>query len=92
MDVERNDFTGQLLPLLKQISRSSFVSFDLEMSGINARPKQVANTAGARDAGKPTLQQQYQETKSAAEAFQVLQVGITLLEEDRERGKQGLLK
>ncbi|RDW59480.1 hypothetical protein BP6252_12567 [Coleophoma cylindrospora] len=85
MDVDRSNFTKHLLPLLKQISRASFVTFDLEMSGINARPKHIATPADGRDPGKPTLQQQYQETKEAAETFQVLQLGITLLEEDHER-------
>ena len=55
------------------------------MSGINAKPK-YGGSDRSHDIGKPSLQQQYEETKIVAETFQVLQVGITCVEEDRDRG------
>ncbi|KAK6582251.1 hypothetical protein PZA11_004659 [Diplocarpon coronariae] len=88
MEVNQSNFRRQLLPILRHIADASFVTFDLEMSGINIRPK---HSTGDRslDVGKPSLQQQYDEMRSAAETFQVLQVGITCVEEDREKGPDG---
>jgi len=61
-----------------------------EMSGIKKTNKQLQEK---RRAGpKPTLEENYLQTKEAAEAFQVLQVGICCVEEDREKGMvKGLL-
>lgn len=82
MEVTRDNFREQLLPILQHIANATYVTFDLEMSGINARPRERS-----RDIGKPSLQQQYDENKQAAEMFQVLQVGITCVEENREKGE-----
>jgi poly(A)-specific ribonuclease len=86
MEIDQVHFGRELLPILKHISEAAFISFDLEMSGITTRPKYSTRDRNHEN-GKPTLQQQYEEMKSAAETFQVLQVGITCVEEDRERGK-----
>ncbi|KAL2064443.1 hypothetical protein VTL71DRAFT_4937 [Oculimacula yallundae] len=84
MDVDQAQFRRQLLPILKHIANASFVTFDLEMSGISTRPKFSAGDR-SHDAGKPTLQQQYDDMRSAAETYQVLQFGITCVEEDRDK-------
>jgi poly(A)-specific ribonuclease len=86
MDVDQAGFRKQLLSILKNIADATFITFDLEMSGITTRPK---HSSGDRsyDAGKPTLQQQYEDMKSAAETFQILQMGITCVVEDREKGE-----
>ena len=78
-----------MLTILKHISTASFVTFDLEMSGINKRAT-FGTESNSRD-GKPTLQQMYEETKEAAETFQILQVGITCVEEDREKGEDAMI-
>lgn len=85
MEVDQTTFRSQLLAILTHISNAKFISFDFEMSGITSK---VKGGPGDRthDVGKPTLQQQYDEMKSVAESFQVLQVGICCVEEDRERG------
>jgi len=85
MEVDSTQFRPKLLSILKNISAASYVTFDLEMSGITTRPKHGAGDR-SHDVGKPSLQQQYEEMKSAAEAFQILQLGITCVEEDREKG------
>ena len=85
MEIDQGHYRKQLLTVLKHISRASFVAFDLEMSGINK--KTVFGIDGSARDGKPTLQQLYEETKEAAETFQILQVGITCVEEDREKGE-----
>jgi len=82
MEVDQSQYRKQLLPILQNIAGAAFISFDLEMSGIFSR-----GGVGDRshDVGKPDLQRQYEEVKAAAETFQVLQVGITCVEEDREK-------
>ena len=87
MDVDHEHFRKQLLPILRNIANADFVTFDLEMSGISTRPKYSSGDR-SRDVSKPTLEQQYQELKSAAEAFQVLQMGITCVGEDRDKGER----
>jgi len=77
MEVNKDEFYLALLPLLRHTANAEFVAVDLEMSGIGSNTK--------RD-GKPTLQQVYEQMKSAAETYQVLQVGITFIEKDEERG------
>ncbi|THV54710.1 hypothetical protein BGAL_0021g00120 [Botrytis galanthina] len=84
MEVDKENWQRLLLPILKDIANATFVSFDLEMSGITTRPKHTSQER-THDIGKPSLQQQYEEVKEAAETFQVLQLGITCVEEDREK-------
>jgi len=55
-----------------------------EMSGIK---KSTEQQQGQRRTGpKPTLEENYQQIREAAEAFQILQVGICCVEEDHEKG------
>ena len=87
MDVDCYNFKDRLPSILQAISRSRFVSFDLELSGIPSRQHiRVRNTA-IDEGRKQTLQQRYTEIKAAAERFQVLQLGLTCVEEDLERGR-----
>jgi poly(A)-specific ribonuclease len=85
MEVDQGHFRKQLFAILKHISTAAFVTFDLEMSGIHKRA--TFGTGDISRDGRPTLQQMYEETKEAAETFQILQVGITCVEEDREKGE-----
>ena len=84
MEVTDLNFRSQLLPILRAISNATFVAIDVEMSGISTRRYGVNERS--HDTGKPNLQQQYEESKEAAERYQILQLGITCVEEDRERG------
>ena len=84
MDVKGITFQPQLPALLEAIADSHFVAIDLELSGIQSRYSN--KPAGFIDGGKQTLQQRYEETKEAAEKYQVLQIGITCVKEDRDRG------
>jgi hypothetical protein len=86
MEVDHEHFRKELLPILRSIANADFITIDLEMSGISIRPK-FSSGDRSHNVGKPTLEQQYQELKSAAEAFQVLQIGITCVEVDREKGE-----
>ena len=85
MDISNLDFQSHIHAILRAISLSRFVSLDLELSGIPSRHfNQARNVTG--EYGKQTLQQRYAETKTAAEIYQVLQLGLTCVEEDMERG------
>ncbi|KAL9101008.1 MAG: hypothetical protein Q9163_003693 [Psora crenata] len=86
MDIDCSNFRSQLPSILQAISRSRFVSFDLELSGIPTRQHSRARNGLKDDGGKQTLQQRYTETKTAAERFQILQLGLTCVEEDHEQG------
>ncbi len=83
MDVPRQSFQYYLPRLLSAIADSHFVSFDLEFSGIASKKYGPPDSA---EGGKQTLQQRYEETKEAAERYQVLQIGLTCAWEDPENG------
>ena len=86
MDVGRHAFQGQLPSILRAISRSHFVSFDAEFSGIPGKFVAKGNNPGRNEGGKQTLQQRYEDTKRAAERYSILQLGLTCVEEDKDRG------
>lgn len=56
------------------------------MSGIGAKTRYGRN-GRAQDIGKPSLQQQYEETRNAAMKYQVLQLGLTCVSWDEENHK-----
>lgn len=80
MDITRHTFHLHLRSMLEDISRAHFVAIDLEFTGI-ARQQ---NYNKAKDF-KQTLQERYAETRSAAERYQILQVGLTCVMEDRSK-------
>lgn len=79
MDVDKFAFQARLLDILLAVGEANFVSFDLELSGVP-----VTRPGEAR--GKPSLQDRYTETKHAAEKFQILQIGLTCVREEDDRG------
>ncbi|KAK5174748.1 uncharacterized protein LTR77_001831 [Saxophila tyrrhenica] len=81
MEVDKVSFYPLLLDILTDISEAHFVAFDLELSGV---PTKQARSG--KD-GKPTLQERYLETKAAAERYQILQIGLTCVEQDIENQK-----
>ena len=83
MDVTKEQWPQMLQPMLTALSNAHFVSFDLELSGISTKTSKSPDTEGSR---KQTLEQRYQEMKAAAEKYQILQIGITVVREDTERG------
>ena len=84
MDIDEAGFWPQLLPILRSICDATFVAIDVEMSGISMRG------SGSNDrshlVGRLSLQELYEEIREAALKYNVLQIGITCIEEDRERG------
>lgn len=82
MDVDQERFRKELLPILKSIARAQIITFDLEMSGI----RNLTTKSPEKTGGKGSLKQLYDEVSFAAETFQILQFGITCIEEDREKG------
>jgi hypothetical protein len=79
MDISRSRFPFELVSIIQLIAKSHFVAFDLEFSGIVGR---------RRDRKKPTLQEVYEDVKGAAEQYQVLQVGFTVVQEDLVAGER----
>ncbi|KAK0248125.1 hypothetical protein LTS09_016708 [Friedmanniomyces endolithicus] len=75
MDVDKVSFYPLLLDILTDISEAHFVAVDLELSGV---PSKGPNNG----TGKPSLQRRYQETKEAAERYQILQFGLTCVQQD----------
>src|SRR5579871_6539771 len=73
MDIDNISFDPYLLGVIEAISTSHFVALDLEMSGI---PSKLPTGRV-----KQSLKKRYEEIKSAAEKYQVLQVGITCVQE-----------
>ena len=72
--------------MLSDLAKAHFVAFDLELSGIQSKQFEPTRPTAAAHEGKQTLQQRYQELKGAAERYQILQVGLTCVEEDNKRG------
>ena len=79
MDISRSRFPLELVKIIQLVADSHFVAFDLEFSGIAGRRK---------NRKKPSLQEVYQDVKEAAEQYQVLQVGLTVVHEDLVAGKR----
>ncbi|PGH15448.1 hypothetical protein AJ79_02425 [Helicocarpus griseus UAMH5409] len=85
MDVTRLSFSQHLPRLLNDLAESSFVALDLEFSGIVTR-QPGSSPANGLSGGKQTLQARYEEAKDAAEAYQVLQIGLTFARENVKTG------
>ena len=82
MEVDNISFYPLLLDILHDLSEAHFVAFDLELSGVPS--KGIRSDDGQ---GRPTLQQRYLETKEAAERYQILQIGLTCVQQDVENKK-----
>ncbi|KAL9621882.1 MAG: hypothetical protein Q9160_003703 [Pyrenula sp. 1 TL-2023] len=77
MEVGRNQFPFELGRIIEQIADASFVAIDLEFTGLASRRNKP---------DRLSLQEYYEDTKAAAERYQILQFGMTLVTEDVERG------
>ncbi|KAL8775326.1 MAG: hypothetical protein Q9209_000333 [Squamulea sp. 1 TL-2023] len=86
MDVSGQDFYRLLPSLLEAIADAHFVAIDLEFSGISNQQKSGLRPPKQHAGGKSSLQSRYQEEKVAAERYQVLQMGITCVGENLDRG------
>ena len=78
MNISRSRFPLELVKIIQLIADSHFIAFDLEFSGISGR-------RNGRE--KPSLQEVYEDVKEAAERYQVLQVGLTVVHEDLNTGE-----
>lgn len=79
MDLTQHNFAYYLPWLLKELTQSYFVSIDFELSGISLAPSsQIPKIQ--------TLQERYLENKVAAEKYQIIQIGLTICNEDAANG------
>jgi CAF1 family ribonuclease len=79
MDVTSRQFSSELVKILQLVADSHFVALDLEFSGIASR-------RARGDGSRLSLQQVYKQVREAAKQYQVLQVGLTIVEEDAQKG------
>lgn len=80
MDITKHNYQQKLAPILKAMAESRFIAFDLEMSGISKKQHRL----GRRE--RQTLQDRYVEGKIAAETYQVVELGICVVEENALHG------
>lgn len=79
MDIPSRQFSSELVKILQLIADSHFVALDLEFSGISGRRTRTGRS-------RLSLQQVYGDIREAARQYQVLQVGLTVVEEDTRKG------
>lgn len=79
MDITGTQFPSKAVQIIREIADSHFIAFDLEFSG-------VAGRRSAQSTGKLTIQEYYSDIKEAAEKYQILQVGLTIVKEDSKKG------
>lgn len=87
MEVTKRSFNWHLPRMLKDLSECCCVALDMEFSGIAVRP---SDGSPASHGSRSTIQERYLEVKAAAETYQILQVGLTFVEEDAENGQRNL--
>ncbi|KAJ9605752.1 hypothetical protein H2200_009601 [Cladophialophora chaetospira] len=80
MDVNSDSFSSELINILQHVANSRFIAFDLEFSG-------VAGRRAGGGANRFTIQDYYSDLRSAAQIYQILQVGLTIVAEDTEKGR-----
>ena len=80
--------------MLRALATAHFVAVDFELSGIQSKTIHRGKEMGAdkQRARKQTIQQRYEEVKEAAEKYQILQVGLTIVTEDKEKGRCSVRK
>ena len=83
MEVTRKTFGSHLPRILKNMSECCCVALDMEFSGIAVRG--LGGSPASH--GNQSIQERYEEMKAAAETYQILQVGLTFVEEDTENGQ-----
>ncbi|KAL6241553.1 hypothetical protein RBB50_011576 [Rhinocladiella similis] len=80
MDITHATFPQELIKIIQHIADSRFVAFDLEFSGVAARRQ-------GGGSGKFSLQEYYHDLRSAAQIYQILQIGLTIVNEDTKKGR-----
>ncbi|EXJ61561.1 hypothetical protein A1O7_01989 [Cladophialophora yegresii CBS 114405] len=80
MDVNSGSFPSEVVKIIQHIANSRFIAFDLEFSG-------VAGRRAAGGANRLSLQEYYSDLRAAAQIYQILQVGLTIVTEDTEKGR-----
>lgn len=80
MNVTSASFPFEAVNIIQHVAKSRFVAFDFEFSGVAGR------TPGG-GSGKLGLQDLYEELRSAAQIYQILQVGLTIVTEEPDKGR-----
>lgn len=80
MDISGHSFSSEAIKIIQHIANSRFIAFDFEFSG-------VASRRHGGGSGRLNLQEYYGDLRSAAQIYQILQVGLTVVTEDTETGR-----
>ncbi|OQU99245.1 hypothetical protein CLAIMM_04907 [Cladophialophora immunda] len=80
MDINSSNFPEEIIKILQHVASSRFIALDLEFSG-------VAGRRARGGSGKLDLHEYYGDLRSAAQIYQILQVGLTVVTEDIEEGR-----
>jgi poly(A)-specific ribonuclease len=78
MDLNGSNFSSEVVKVLQNIADSRFIAFDFEFSGVAGRR--------ANKSGRLSAQDYYADLREAAQIYQILQVGLTIVTEDIENG------
>ena len=81
MDISIGLFSFEVTNIIEQIVNSSFIAIDLELSGIPVRKRTIDGQFLEKSRGKRPLQKIYEDARAAAKKFQILQVGLTIVNE-----------
>lgn len=79
MNIRRDRFGRNIIPILQDVADSQFISFDLEFSGVPDRSRDRSR--------KPSMLEYYPDLREAVQQFQVLQFGMTLVQLDADTGE-----
>ena len=79
MDITKSQFGLEAVRLLQNIADSHFIAFDFEFSGIAERNRDRP--------GKQNVQERYEETRASVHEYQPLQIGLTLVKLDQNKGR-----
>src|ERR1700761_5619908 len=79
MDVNSGNFSSEVIKIIDHVANSRFIAFDLEFSG-------VARRRAGGGANRLSLQDYYSDLRSAAQIYQILQVGFTVVAENTKKG------
>jgi poly(A)-specific ribonuclease len=87
MELKASNLDQSLQRIFEELANSSFVALDLEFSGISTKQSSQQKRAPSdKGTHKQSLQQRYEEVRDAANKYQVLQIGMTVVTENRFPG------
>lgn len=82
MEISSENFWESLAVVIEAIATATYVSFDLEMTGIYTKTSMAF--------AKLAINMVYEKAKEAAERFQIVQFGLTCISYDKKAGGKSI--